>query len=133
MKYFRVLVAVLATLGAAGAASAAGDNPVLGSWDWNPVQGQCHEVHTYNADGTYRGESGGEVLTKTYTIAKAAGGMWKIDAVVTATNGGKDCTGGSTPVGAKSTVFIQPLNNGGYFTCGSEDGMSCYGSARPKK
>ncbi len=128
-----VLSGLLAAGAAGGAAGAAGDNPVLGTWDWNPVQGQCHEVHTYNADGTYRGESGTEVLTKTYTVVKASGGMYRVDATVTATNGGEDCQGFRTDVEAKSTVYIQPLNGGGYFTCGSEDGMSCYGSAHLKK
>lgn len=97
------------------------------------MQGQCHEVHIYNADGTYRGESGAEVLDKTYTVTKASGGMYRIDTTVTQTNGGKDCRGSATEVGAASTVYIQPLNGGGYFTCGSEDGMSCYGTAKRKK
>lgn len=107
--------------------------PVLGAWDWNPVQGQCHEVHTYAADGTLRVESGSELLTKTYKATPARGTMWKIEATVTASNGGKDCQGSPTAVGATSTVFVQPLNDGGYFTCGSEDGMSCYGNARRKR
>ena len=127
------IVLAIALIGAPVAVGPAGENPVLGSWAWNTVQGHCHEIHTYNADGTYRGESGSEVVTKTYTVTKASGGMYRIDAVVTETNGGNDCTGSPTAVGAKSTVYIQPLNGGGYFTCGSEDGMSCYGNARPKK
>ncbi len=108
-------------------------NPLLGAWDWKPVQGQCPEVHTYNADGTAQSQSGSEVLQKTYTATRLEDGMWKVDETVTAGNGGKDCTGSPTPVGATSTVYIQPLNGGGYFTCASQDGMSCYGSASRRK
>lgn len=133
MNVSKLSIVWIAAFIASGTAGAADINPVLGSWDWNPVQGQCHEIHTYNADGTYRGESGGEIVAKTYTVTKASGGMYRIDTVVTETNGGNDCTGSPTAVGSKSTVYIQPLNGGGYFTCGSEDGMSCYGNARPKK
>ena len=126
------ILTIAAFAAAIAATPAPAANPVLGAWDWKPVQGQCPEVHTYNADGTARGESGSEVLQKTYVAVPIKGGMWKVDATVTASNGGKDCTGSPTPVGATSTVYIQPLNGGGYFTCASEDGMSCYGSAHKR-
>lgn len=108
-------------------------HPLLGDWDWKPTQGVCPERHSYRADGTASVRSGGEELEKRYRIEKLASGFWRVDAEVTASNGGKDCLGSPTAVGARSTVYILPLNGGGYFTCGSEDGMSCYGQARPTR
>jgi hypothetical protein len=108
-------------------------NPVLGDWDWKPVQGQCPERHSYRADGTASTESGGERLEKTYRVTKLDGGFWRVDQEVTASNGGKDCLGSITAVGRRSSVFVMPQNFGGYLTCASDDGMSCYGSARPAR
>lgn len=114
-------------------AFATDDNPVLGEFNWNPVGAQCPEIHVYRADGTKTGTSGGEVLEKTYTVSQADGGMYLLEETVTATNGGKDCQGGTTAIGATSRVYIMPLNGGGYFTCASPDTMSCFGTALPRK
>ncbi|WP_443750787.1 hypothetical protein [Asticcacaulis solisilvae] len=133
MMMIKGLFSGLAAVVAAGAATGAGDNPMLGRWDWNPVKGQCHEVHTYSADGTARSESGTEVLIQSYVVTKMPGGWIRVDTTVVSGNGGKDCTGSPTPVGAKSTVYVMFQNYGGYLTCGAQDGMSCYGSAAPKK
>lgn len=118
------LLVLLAT-----AAAAEGTNPVLGDWEWNPTRGQCKEVHSYRSDGTATFRSGDEVLEKTYTVSDAGGGMFLVEMTVVSSNGGKDCLGSPTPVGAKSSVYVMPLNGGGYFTCAEPDGMSCYGSA----
>jgi hypothetical protein len=114
-------------------AFAADDNPVLGEFAWSPVGAVCPETHIYRADGTKTGTSGSEVLEKTYSIEAVGGGMYRLQETVTASNGGKDCQNGTTPVGAKSTIYIMPLNGGGFFTCASEDTMSCFGSASPRK
>ena len=71
-------------------------------------------------------------LEKSYTVTSVAGGMYLVKTVVVATNGGRDCLGKTSTIGATSSVYIQPINGGGYFTCASEDGMSCYGTARPR-
>lgn len=127
------LALVLALPASAIPATAQDANPVLGTWDWNPVRGECHEVHTYRGDGTAQTRSGSEVLEKTYTVTPGRGGTFVVAATVVSGNGGKDCLGATTAIGATSTVTIRPLNEGGYFTCASDDGMSCYGSARPAK
>ncbi len=127
-------LAVCATfLFASGVLSAQVPSPVVGVWDWNPTQGTCPETHTYNADGTASVRSGDEVLEKTYTVSSATGGMYLVKTVVIATNGGRDCLGRTSAVGATSSVYIRPINGGGYYTCASEDGMSCYGAARPRR
>ena len=111
---------------------AAAENPALGEFNWSPT-GVCPETYVYRADGTKTGTSAGEVLEKNYTISKAEGGMYLLEETVTAGNGGKDCQGGTTPVGATSKIYIMPLNGGGYFTCASLDTMSCFGTASPVK
>ena len=126
----RTVLCLSLALFAAGA-SADESNPIVGAWYWNPTKGACPEKHTYTAEGTARSESGDEVLDKRYTIAPAGGGMYRVESVVTATNGGRDCLGSTTAVGASSTLYVMPINGGGYYTCASEDGMSCFGSARP--
>lgn len=118
---------------ALAAAHAEPNHPLLGDWDWKSMQGTCPERHSYRADGTASTRSGSEELQKRYRIEKVGGGMWRLDMEVTATNGGKDCLGAPTAVGARSTVFVMPLNGGGYFSCASDDSMSCYGSARPAR
>lgn len=123
-----LMPAVFLALSAAAPAQDA--NPLPGTWEWNPTRGACREIHAYRADGSATSESGEEVLQKTYTVAPAAGGMYRVTTTVVSGNGGKDCLGSTTRVGASSTVYIQPLNDGSYFTCGSEDGMSCYGTAK---
>ena len=114
-------------------AHAADENPVLGEFNWNPTGAVCPETHIYRADGTKTGTSGDEVLQKTYRITKADGGMYLLEETVAATNGGKDCQGGTTEVGATTRIYIMPLNGGGFFTCASPDTMSCFGSASPRK
>ncbi|MBP6533976.1 MAG: hypothetical protein KA218_02850 [Arenimonas sp.] len=114
-------------------ANATEDNPVLGEFNWSPTGAVCPETYVYRADGTKIGTSAGEVLEKTYTISKAKGGMYLLEETVTAGNGGKDCQGGTTPVGAASKIYIMPLNGGGYFTCANLDTLSCYGVASPVK
>lgn len=118
---------------ASGVLSAQEPSPIVGAWDWNPTQGSCPETHTYNADGTASVRSGDEVLEKSYTVTPAAGGMYLVKTVVIASNGGRDCLGKTSAIGATASVYIQPVNGGGYYTCASEDGMSCYGSARPRR
>lgn len=113
----------------AGVAQAEEANRLVGSWVWNPVAGSCREIHTYNADGTAVVESGGEILRKTYEVAPASSGMLRVTATVVETNGGLDCLGSTTAIGASSTVFILFTNGGDFYSCASEDGMSCFGSA----
>ena len=131
MKIFSILI-IIALL-ASSVAHATEDNPVLGEFNWSPTGAVCPETYVYRADGTKTGTSAGEVLEKTYTISKAEGGMYLLEETVTAGNGGKDCQGGTTPVGATSKIYIMPLNGGGYFTCASLDTISCYGAASPMK
>ncbi len=66
-------------------------------------------------------------------MTPAAGGMYPVKTVVVATNGGRDCLGRTTAVGATSSVYIQPIDGGGCFTCASEDGLSRCGAARPRR
>ena len=129
----RSIILSVALLSAPLTTLAADDNPVLGEFSWSPTSAICPETHIYRADGTKTGTSGDEVLGKTYTIEAVGGGMYRLQETVTATNGGKDCQGGTTAVGARSTIYIMPLNGGGFFTCASEDTLTCYGSAAPRK
>lgn len=125
-----MLLGVLLFAGVASAADGGGFD-VVGVWNWSLVGGDCRERYTYRADGTLSAESGEERLEKTYTLTGLEGGMYRLDATVTATNGKTDCEGGLTPVGATSRIYLMPLKGGGYFTCASEDTLSCYGNAYP--
>lgn len=117
--------------GCAAAASAAEPNEfdVVGEWRWDPVGDVCPERYVFRADGTHSVESGEERLEKTYTLVRTKGAMYRLDSTVTSTNGKPDCLGNATPVGAKSRIFLMPLKGGGFFTCASEDTMSCFGTA----
>jgi hypothetical protein len=106
------------------------DNPILGAWQWTAKDGSCREHHEYRADGTATIRSGEEVLEKTYTIARYKGGpFYLFQEKVTASNGGKDCLGKTTDVGKQSGMFVLPTNGGGYYTCTSDEGWGCFGTA----
>jgi hypothetical protein len=104
---------------------------VVGEWTWKPVDAVCPERYIYRVDGTFSAESGEERLEKTYQLSKTSGSMYRLESTVTSTNGKPDCQGNLSPVGAKSRVYLMPLNGGGFFTCASEDTMSCFGTAGP--
>jgi len=138
MKYrFAVLMVLVSGIGVAaeppGATQAPppqSDNPVLGSWRWSAKDGSCTEQHEYRADGTATVRSGEEVLEKTYTVERYKGGpFYLFHEQVTASNGGKDCTGHATAVGKQSGMFVLPTNDGGYYTCSSNEGWGCFGTA----
>lgn len=105
-------------------------SPLAGAWDFNPTQGHCPERHVYRDDGTLEVRSGSEVLAKTWTARDLGGGVLEVEQVVTATNGGSDCLGSTSAVGARGAVVLMPVNGGGWYTCAGADGMSCYGSLR---
>lgn len=106
------------------------DNPILGAWRWSAKDGSCVERHEYRADGTATIRSGEEVLEKTYTIERyERGPFYLFHEQVTASNGGKDCTGHTTAVGKQSGMFVLPTNDGGYYTCTSNEGWGCFGTA----
>ena len=127
----RTRIATAALVAAtAGAALAAEANPVLGTWRWSAKDGSCTETHEYRADGTATTTSAGEVLEKKYTIEAYKGGpFWLYDEEVVASNGGKDCLGATTAVGKQTGMFVLPTNDGGYFTCSSDEGWGCFGTA----
>jgi hypothetical protein len=133
------LFACLALAVAAGGAIASepapapAPSPILGEWDWSSKDGKCKEVHAYRADGTASTRSGDEVLEKTYTAEDYGGGFWIVRETVTASNGGRDCLGGTTEVGKQAGYFALPVNGGGYYTCSSNEGWGCYGTARERR
>jgi hypothetical protein len=104
-------------------------NPLVGVWAWNAVGGACPEIHEYRADGSAITQSGDEVLEKSYEVSRVSDGLYRITLKSLRSNGKKDCTGHTTKVGGTNVVFVQFQNFGGYLTCASESGMSCYGSA----
>ena len=123
------LALLLATTAAVAAPDSGVDNPIIGTWVWNPTEGQCREVHTYSADGRKRSESGEEVLVKDYHIKRVREGMYQVSEIVLSGNDKADCMGGTTPVAATAEYYLMLRNDGGYYTCASEDSMSCYGGA----
>lgn len=108
-------------------------NPIVGMWTWRHVSGACTEVHFYKANGDAATWSGQEVLRKSYGIHRVEPGLFRVDSVVVESNGQPDCTGSTTPVGRKSTVYVRLLNGGGYFTCPTRDSLSCDGTATPRE
>ena len=121
---------VAAVVAAAGVAHAADENPMLGSWRWSSKDGSCKEMHEYRADGTATVRSGEEVLEKKYTVERyEQGPFYLFHEEVVASNGGTDCTGHTTAVGKQSGMFVLPTNDGGFYTCSSNEGWGCFGTA----
>lgn len=124
----RLLILILLSI-ISGICSANEGDFLIGTWNWKPNRGSCPERHHYFSEGRASTESGDEILQKTYSVKLIKDGLYRISASVISTNGKKDCLGSLTEVGSTSTTFIYRQNYGGYLTCASENGMSCYGSA----
>ncbi len=76
--------------------------------------------------------SGQEVSTHSYALTLGRGTMFLLSSTKTASNGLPDCQGHTdASAGATDVTRVMFLNNGGFFTCSSDDTMSCYGVASP--
>lgn len=98
---------------------------------------QCREEWRFGAKGALTVVSGEEIVEKSYALGVVPGDpMLRLVTTRLSTNGKPDCMGEvSDIVGQKRETYIQFLNDGSFFTCGSTDGLSCYGvaTARPRK
>jgi hypothetical protein len=93
--------------------------------------GQCREEWRFSADGILTVVSVEEIVTKTYRLKDDPNDSMMLLATTRLTTNGKpDCMGAvSSEVGQTGEVYLQFLNDGSFFTCGSTDGLSCYGVA----
>lgn len=121
----------------AKAAPGGGDDRLAGvTYGWSLAgkaaeSGQCKEEWRFGADGVLTVVSGKEIVTKSYRLAPVAGDpMMSLRTTRLTTNGLPDCLGATTlEVGQEREILLQFLNDGSFFTCGSTDGLSCYGVA----
>lgn len=126
-----VLGAVLAT--AVLAAPPAGKHPLLGYWTF-PVPGRgCAETTLYGSDGKVRVTSGAEVTESEYEVSPepSAAGFYEYRDKVVKSNGLKDCTGESTPIGATAHWCIKfSADRNSYLMCQTATLKSCFGPVR---
>jgi hypothetical protein len=133
-----LLIAALAT--AAHADAPAGDESarVVGTaYHWSlSVKGAptCEENWTFAEGGVLTVVSGQEISTDDFTLAKVPdGSMFDLASTRRTTNAMPDCQGMvNATVGQVRHVYLQFLNDGGFFTCANTDTMSCYGVATPR-
>lgn len=96
---------------------------------------QCREEWRFGAKGALTVVSGEEIVEKAYALGIVTGdSMMRLVTTRLSTNGKPDCMGVvSNAIGQTRETYIQFLNDGSFFTCGSTDGLSCYGlaAARP--
>jgi hypothetical protein len=133
----RLWLAGAVALGLAGAAIAADEGARVSGrvYDWRLAVSngqQCEERWAFGESGVLTVTSGQEVTTNTYALSPAEGSMFLLQSTRTAGNGLPDCQGRSNAsVGATNSIYLQFLNDGGFFSCNSTDTMSCYGVASP--
>ncbi len=77
-------------------------------------------------------------MTKQYRLETIPNDpMHLLRTTLLSSDGKPDCKGDTygaagPPIGRKDLVHVQFLNDGSFFTCGSTDGLSCYGVATPR-
>ena len=99
--------------------------------DWGEMV--LAEKHEYLSNGHLIVHSGDEVLEKSYSISGVGGGFFQVVTTNLKSNGKKDCFGNLSKLKNTTSFFVWFNNSGTLATCGSADGMSCYGSAHREK
>ena len=109
----------------------AANHPILGTWTVSVPGTTCSEVYTFRADGTRTYSSGEERGESAFEIsaARSERGFYALTDTVTHNNGKPDCSGGTTPVGDKVTLFIMfhPKNTNEFIMCYTESLSDCVG------
>jgi len=86
------------------------DNPVYGTWTWNPEGKDCQEVYVWRPDGTGHVTSGKEITETQFKVSDTPdeNGFYVFLDHVVKDNRGKDCAGSTKDdTGHKSTFYIQ--------------------------
>lgn len=85
------------------------DHPIIGTWTLMVPGTDCEETYFVRQDGTTLVTSGEEVAESVYEITDepSAKGFFKNKDKIVKDNGGKDCAGEVTKVGAEVTNYIR--------------------------
>ena len=117
--------------------SIAPGHPLLGTWKFTVPGGVCSEVYTFRADGTRQFSSAEEQGESAFTLSDAPSsrGFYSFMDTITKANGKRDCSGGTTAVGHKVTLFIRfhPQNRDEFIMCRDESPAQCFGPIRRVK
>lgn len=107
------------------------DNPVIGSWTWQPEGKSCTEVYDWRADGSGHVTSGKEVTESKFQVSNTPDehGFYVFIEQIIKDNRGKDCTGSSKDdSGRKATFYIQVHPSGNMIRiCARPSEDSCFG------
>jgi len=115
------------------AAPPAANHPILGYWTFTVPGRGCSEASFFGPDGRVRVTSGDEVTQSEYRISAEPGadGFYEYRDQVTRSNGRKDCSGDSTPVGAASHWYVRfSADRNSYLMCQTATLKSCFGPVR---
>ena len=124
--------------GIAAGASSVPKHSIVGTWTFTIPAINCTETYSFRADGTASATSAEEIAESTYTISAepSAGGTYKLVTTIVKDNGKKDCSGGITERGQKTTNYIRFDPSGEELTvCQTESLEGCFGPVqrvRPK-
>ena len=124
------LVACSLCTAAVQAAAAQQEHPLLGVWEFTLPDGRCTETYLFKANGTTFVTSAEEVAEMQYEVSAEPSekGFYKLVDTVTQDNGRKDCGGGITAVGSRSTHYLWFHPSGELFVmCRDESLDACFG------
>ena len=84
-------------------------HPIYGSWRIVLPDSQCSEVYTFRRDGIRTYTSAQETGESAYEVSSAPSstGFYTLVDTITRSNGRSDCSGGSSPVGDRVTLYIR--------------------------
>jgi hypothetical protein len=125
-----ILFACSLSAAAVQAATAQPEHPLLGVWEFTLPDGRCTETYLFKANGTTFVTSAEEVAEMRYEVSAEPSekGFYKLVDTVTQDNGRKDCGGGITAVGSRSTHYLWFHPSGELFVmCRDESLDACFG------
>ncbi len=109
---------------------------IIGKWKWTLPDSSCSETYIFKPDGTTSVTSGEERSESVYRIASVptTKGFFVMTDKITQNNGGKDCTGDTTPIGDEVTMYISFDSSGeSLIVCKSESFDTCFGPLKRVK
>ena len=106
-------------------------HPILGSWKFILPGSTCFEIYTFRANGTRSYSSNDEAGESAFKISNqpSSVGYYAITDTITKSNGKRDCTGSTSPIGDKATLYVRfhPSHGNEFIMCREESFKACLG------
>ena len=129
MRHLFIAAAIVFASASCLADSLPTDHPIVGTWEIRVPGTTCTETYEFRADGTKIAKSAEEVNESKFVISAtpSSDGYYKLTDTVVSSNGKPDCSGQSTPVGDKVSVYLRFEEPNAFSFCPHEAADRCIG------